>query len=164
VLLWINNKEEVLSNLVKFKNLGIELEGELIEKSDNVFYIKTPFRGNVYAVEPEDIVDDTIATETTIITQLTDVEVVDEFNDLIGRTVIGWDFCVEVHDDSLMTYVKIYKQIVPVLWDCEDPFESNILINEIWEDGGVNVNSLNTKDIKPKTVYITLGGVSSVEF
>jgi len=150
----------------KFKNLGTTLEGNVIEKDGNVTYIRTPFRGEVYAVDQSDLIDELETTDNDNVICTSSVVDVEEWTKGIsGTCLIQWEFHTEVNteDGSINSYITIPKQKTLVEWKEEEDgnsFESWVIVGEQERTS----SNFQTKNLKPSKLVLDLGSVVRVEF
>lgn len=160
-----------MKKTTKFKNMGIELEGDLIETQGNTHYIRTPFRGEVYAVDSSDIIKDIeeIGKHSVIFTNSV-IGVEDWTQGISGESLIQWEHHTNLNEDgSVSSYVKIPNQKLLIDWthedeDQEDSFDSWIEICEMYEDDHIVLSNKTTKNIQPTRLVLDLGGSIKVEF
>jgi len=154
----------------KFKNLGITLEGDIVNKEGNITYIRTPFRGEAYAVDQSDLIDETpsIGDHNTICTSSI-INIEDWTQGISGKCLLQWEFHTEIdpEDGSVNSYVMIPRQKILIEWTEEDThgvFESWLIIGKMYEGEDIQLNNKTTKNLKPQKLVLDLGGAIRVEF
>lgn len=148
-----------MPKLIKFKNLGIVLEGGLVDKQGDYYFIRTPFRGENYVVHKNDIIqeEDEAVRVSYFSNRQKEVDVIDEFLNLEGKTSVDWFLkAIQNPEGSIDIKISIPQQVVKVIWQSNngsEQFESSIAIEE------QELNIKSTQRLKIEKISVRLGVV-----